>query len=95
MTLCCICTTLAGNNAAPSHAAAGGRYIPRVPENGSVHRSHSQNGTIEGNNTLQRSSNDAWQTWTLGKGGLSHFEGYMSASHLYSIVHHTCYIIAC
>ncbi|KAG0548123.1 hypothetical protein BDA96_01G139600 [Sorghum bicolor] len=64
----------AGNSGAPSHTAAGGRHIPRVPENGSVHGSHSQNGTIEGNNTLQSSSDDAWKTWTLGKGGLSHFE---------------------
>ncbi|CAD6206199.1 unnamed protein product [Miscanthus lutarioriparius] len=64
----------AGNSGAPSHTAAGGRHIPGVPENGSVHGSHSQNGTIEGNSTLQSPSNDAWKTWTLGKGGLSHFE---------------------
>lgn len=95
MQLCCICTALAGNSGAPSHIAAGGRHIRRVPENGSVRGSHYQNGIIEGNNTLQSSSNDAWKTWTLGKGGLSHFEGYTSASHLYSIVHHICYIIAC
>ncbi|XP_066389910.1 protein FLOURY ENDOSPERM 6, chloroplastic-like isoform X2 [Miscanthus floridulus] len=64
----------AGNSGTPSHTAAGGRHIPRVPENGSVHGSHSQNGTIEGNSTLQSLSNDAWKTWTLDKGGLSHFE---------------------
>ncbi|AQK63784.1 hypothetical protein Zm00014a_032747 [Zea mays] len=66
--------TLAGNSGAPSHIAAGGRHIRRVPENGSVRGSHYQNGIIEGNNTLESSSNDAWKTWTLGKGGLSHFE---------------------
>ncbi|AQK63783.1 protein FLOURY ENDOSPERM 6, chloroplastic [Zea mays] len=65
---------LAGNSGAPSHIAAGGRHIRRVPENGSVRGSHYQNGIIEGNNTLESSSNDAWKTWTLGKGGLSHFE---------------------
>ncbi|XP_035820246.1 protein FLOURY ENDOSPERM 6, chloroplastic isoform X4 [Zea mays] len=64
----------AGNSGAPSHTAAGGRHIPRAPENGSVHGSHSQNGTIEGNSTFQGSNDDAWQTWTLGKGDLSHFE---------------------
>lgn len=77
--------SLAGNSGAPSHTAAGGRHIPRAPENGSVHGSHSQNGTIEGNSTFQGSNDDACQTWTLGKGDLSHFEGYMSASHVYSI----------
>ncbi|OEL27462.1 hypothetical protein BAE44_0011522 [Dichanthelium oligosanthes] len=65
---------LAGNSGAPSHTAAGGRHTPRTPENGSVHGSHPQNGTLHGNNTLHSSSNDAWQTWTLGKGGLSDFE---------------------
>ncbi|KAK8444433.1 hypothetical protein SEVIR_9G135000v4 [Setaria viridis] len=65
---------LAGNSGAPSHTAAGGRHSPRTPENGSVHGSHPQNGTLDGNNTLQSSSNDAWQTWTLGKSDLSDFE---------------------
>ncbi|KAL6637629.1 hypothetical protein ACP70R_025201 [Stipagrostis hirtigluma subsp. patula] len=65
---------LAGNSSAPSHPVGGGRHTPTVPENGSIHGSHPQNGTLEGNNVLRSSSNDAWQTWTLGKGGLSDFE---------------------
>lgn len=65
---------LAGNSGVPSHTATGGMHIPRVPENGSVHGPHSQNGTVGGHSTLWNSSNDAWQTWSLDKGGLSDFE---------------------
>ncbi|XP_062212074.1 protein FLOURY ENDOSPERM 6, chloroplastic-like isoform X2 [Phragmites australis] len=67
-------SALVGNNSAPSHTAGGSRYTPWVPENENIHGSHPHNGTLEGNNTLRSSSNDAWQTWTLGKGGLSDFE---------------------
>ncbi|KAK3149699.1 hypothetical protein QOZ80_3AG0221090 [Eleusine coracana subsp. coracana] len=45
-----------------------------VHVNGNIHGSHPQNGTLEGNNALSSSHNDAWKTWTLGKGGLSDFE---------------------
>ncbi|XP_062214943.1 protein FLOURY ENDOSPERM 6, chloroplastic-like [Phragmites australis] len=65
---------LVGNSSASSHNAAGGRYTPRVPDNGNIHGSLPQNGTLEVNNALRSSSNDTWQTWTLGKGGLSDFE---------------------
>lgn len=65
---------LAGNSGTRSSSVAGDRHKPSTPENGSVHGSHSQNGMLDGNNTLQSSSNDAWKTWTLGKDALSDFE---------------------
>ncbi|WVZ60120.1 LOW QUALITY PROTEIN: hypothetical protein U9M48_010181 [Paspalum notatum var. saurae] len=64
----------AGNSGGPNRTGAGGMHTPRVPENGSVHGSDSQNGTLGGNGTLWSSRNDAWKTWSLDKGGLSDFE---------------------
>ncbi|GJN23704.1 hypothetical protein PR202_gb11373 [Eleusine coracana subsp. coracana] len=61
-------------NSNPSHIVASGRHTPVVHVNGNIHGSHPQNGTLEGNNASSSSSNDAWKTWTLGKGGLSDFE---------------------
>ncbi|CAN6303985.1 unnamed protein product [Urochloa humidicola] len=63
---------LAGDSSTTSHT--GGRHNPRTPENGSVHGSHPQNGTLDGNNSLQNLSNKTWQTWNLGRSGLSDFE---------------------
>ncbi|KAF8733870.1 hypothetical protein HU200_014722 [Digitaria exilis] len=65
---------LAGNSGIPSHTVAGDRHNRRAPDNGSVHGSYPQNGTLYSNNTLQNSSKDAWQTWNLGKSDLSNFE---------------------
>ncbi|KAJ1294121.1 hypothetical protein BS78_01G122000 [Paspalum vaginatum] len=65
---------LAGNSGGPNHTVTGGMHTPRVPENGSVHGSDSQNGTLGGNSTLWSPKNNAWQTWSLDKGGLSDFE---------------------
>ncbi|TVU45655.1 hypothetical protein EJB05_05147, partial [Eragrostis curvula] len=65
---------LAGNSDAPSNTAVGGIYTPIVPENGNIHGSHPENGTLEGNNASRSSSSDAWKTWTHGKDRLSDFE---------------------
>ncbi|CAN6281866.1 unnamed protein product [Urochloa humidicola] len=65
---------LAGDISTTSHTVPGGRHNPSTPENGSVHGSHPQNGTLDGTNTLKSLSNKTWQTWSLGKSGLSDFE---------------------
>jgi hypothetical protein len=83
--LCYICAALAGNSSAPSPSVAGDRHKRSTPENGSVHGSHPQNGMLDGNNTLQSSRNDAWKAWTLGKGGLSDFEGCLFILFFYSL----------
>jgi hypothetical protein len=83
-----------GNNDASSHVVASGRYTPVVPANGSINGSRPQNGTLEDNNGLGSLGNDAWKTWTLGKGGLSDFEGYMLTQLCFYIVNHS-YIIIC
>ncbi|KAL6893669.1 hypothetical protein ACP4OV_007767 [Aristida adscensionis] len=65
---------LVGSGSIHSYPVAGDRHTPGAAENGNIDGSHPQNETLEGNNALRNSSNDAWQKWTLGKGGLSDFE---------------------
>ncbi|KAL5211103.1 hypothetical protein ABZP36_006726 [Zizania latifolia] len=66
---------LMGNNSgAPGHSMTGGRYTPKVPENGNIHSSHPQNGSLEHNKTSRGSTSDAWRTWSLDKGGFSDFQ---------------------
>ncbi|CAL4935304.1 unnamed protein product [Urochloa decumbens] len=65
---------LAADSSTTGHTVPGGRHNPKIPENGSVHGSHPQNGMLDSNNTLQNLSNKTWQTWNLGKSGLSEFE---------------------
>ncbi|CAN6287209.1 unnamed protein product [Urochloa humidicola] len=65
---------LAGDSSTTRHTMSGDRHNRRMPENGSVHGSYPQNGTLDGNNTLHNLSSTTWQTWNLGKSGLSDFE---------------------
>jgi hypothetical protein len=88
-----IFTALVGNNDASSHIAASSRYTPIAPENGSIHGSHPQNGTLEDNNTLRSLGDDAWKTRPLRKGGLSDLEGYISIQLYFYVVNHNYIII--
>uniref|UniRef100_A0A0E0D4Q2 AMP-activated protein kinase glycogen-binding domain-containing protein n=1 Tax=Oryza meridionalis TaxID=40149 RepID=A0A0E0D4Q2_9ORYZ len=65
---------LMGQSGAPSHSATGGRYTPKVPDNGNIHSSHPQNGALEHNKGPKSLTNDAWRTWSLDKGGFSDFQ---------------------
>uniref|UniRef100_A0A0D9VXL0 AMP-activated protein kinase glycogen-binding domain-containing protein n=1 Tax=Leersia perrieri TaxID=77586 RepID=A0A0D9VXL0_9ORYZ len=65
---------LLSHSGAPSHSTTGGRYTPKGPENGNIHTSHPQNGTLENNKASRSSTNDAWRTWSLDKGGFSDFQ---------------------
>lgn len=65
---------LMSHSGAPNHTATDGRYTPRVPENENMHSYHSQNGILEDNKASRSSTNDAWRTWTLDKGGFSDFQ---------------------
>ncbi|CAM0875402.1 unnamed protein product [Alopecurus aequalis] len=53
-------------NGAPTHTMPGVMYARRMPENGSIHSSHSQNGILQDNKSTS-SSNDAWRRWSLDK----------------------------
>lgn len=76
--LCCIYAALMGQSGAPSHSATGGRYTPKVPDNGNIHSYHPQNGALEHNKSSKSLTNDAWRTWSLDKGGFSDFQGHMT-----------------
>ncbi|XP_052146462.1 protein FLOURY ENDOSPERM 6, chloroplastic [Oryza glaberrima] len=65
---------LMGQSGAPSHSATGGRYTPKVPDNGNIHSYHPQNGALEHNKSSKSLTNDAWRTWSLDKGGFSDFQ---------------------
>uniref|UniRef100_J3LRN9 AMP-activated protein kinase glycogen-binding domain-containing protein n=2 Tax=Oryza brachyantha TaxID=4533 RepID=J3LRN9_ORYBR len=65
---------LMGQSGAPSHSGTGGRYTPKLPENGHIHSSHPQNGALEHNKASKSLTNDAWRTWSLDKGGFSDFQ---------------------
>jgi hypothetical protein len=69
---------LMGQSGAPSHSATGGRYTPKVPDNGNIHSYHPQNGALEHNKSSKSLTNDAWRTWSLDKGGFSDFQGHMT-----------------
>jgi hypothetical protein len=71
--VCCMYAALM-NNGAPSHTMTGEMYTPRMPVNGNMHSSHSQNGILEDNKSGS-SANDAWRRWSLDKSGFSDFQG--------------------
>lgn len=60
-------------NGAPRRSPTDGMYTRRIPENGNIHRSHSQNG-IPVDNKSSSSANDAWRTWSLDKSRFSDFQ---------------------
>ncbi|XBH53869.1 protein FLOURY ENDOSPERM 6, chloroplastic isoform X1 [Aegilops tauschii subsp. strangulata] len=64
---------LMNHNGAPSRSPTDGMYTRRIPVNGNIHRSHSQNGIPEANKSSS-SANDAWRTWSLDKSRFSDFE---------------------
>uniref|UniRef100_A0A3B6IM94 AMP-activated protein kinase glycogen-binding domain-containing protein n=1 Tax=Triticum aestivum TaxID=4565 RepID=A0A3B6IM94_WHEAT len=64
---------LMNHNGAPSRSPTDGMYTRRIPVNGNIHRSHSQNGIPEDNKSSS-SANDAWRTWSLDKSRFSDFE---------------------
>lgn len=74
--LCYIHAALMNYNGAPRQSPTDGMYTRRIPENGNIHRSHSQNG-IPVDNKSSSSANDAWRTWSLDKSRFSDFQGYM------------------
>uniref|UniRef100_A0A0E0GS22 AMP-activated protein kinase glycogen-binding domain-containing protein n=1 Tax=Oryza nivara TaxID=4536 RepID=A0A0E0GS22_ORYNI len=69
---------LMGQSGAPSHSATGGRYTPKVPDNGNIHSYHPQNGALEHNKSSKSLTNDAWRTWSLDKGGFSDFQDILA-----------------
>ncbi|KAM3294809.1 hypothetical protein ACQJBY_037594 [Aegilops geniculata] len=64
---------LMNHNGAPSRSPTDGMYARRIPVNGNIHRSRSQNGIPEDNKSSS-SANDAWRTWSLDKSRFSDFE---------------------
>ncbi|KAK1644772.1 hypothetical protein QYE76_062577 [Lolium multiflorum] len=64
---------LMNHNGAPSHTMTGGMHSPRIPENGNIHSSHSQNGILDDKKSGS-SANNAWRRWSLDKSGLSDFQ---------------------
>ncbi|KAM3310467.1 hypothetical protein ACQJBY_031263 [Aegilops geniculata] len=64
---------LMNHNGAPSRSPTDGMYTRRIPVNGNIHRSRSQNGIPEDNKSSS-SASDAWRTWSLDKSRFSDFE---------------------
>uniref|UniRef100_A0ACD5W8Y5 Uncharacterized protein n=1 Tax=Avena sativa TaxID=4498 RepID=A0ACD5W8Y5_AVESA len=66
---------LVNPNGAPTRTKSktGGMYTRRIPENGNIHSSHSQNGILE-DNKAGSSTNDAWRRWSLDKSRFSDFQ---------------------
>jgi hypothetical protein len=73
--VCCIYAALINHNGAPSHTMTGG-MPPRIPENGNIHSSRSQNGLLDDKKSGS-SANNAWRRWSLDKSGFSDFQGYI------------------
>lgn len=65
---------LMNHNGAPSHTATGGMRTRRVFDNGNIHSSQLQNGILADNKSSRNSTNDAWRTWSLDRGGFSDFQ---------------------
>ncbi|XP_047088260.1 protein FLOURY ENDOSPERM 6, chloroplastic-like [Lolium rigidum] len=64
---------LMNHNGAPSHTMTGVRHTPRIPENGNIRSSHSQNGILDDKKSGS-SANNAWRRWSLDKSGFSDFQ---------------------
>lgn len=60
-------------NGAPTRTMTGGIYTRNIPENGNIHTSHSQNGTLE-DNKAGSSANDAWRRWSFDKSVFNDFQ---------------------
>ncbi|KAI4998600.1 protein FLOURY ENDOSPERM 6, chloroplastic-like [Hordeum vulgare subsp. vulgare] len=64
---------LMNHNGAPGRSPTDGIYTRRVPDNGNIRSSYSQNGILE-DNKPSTSAKDAWRTWSLDNSRFSDFQ---------------------